>query len=238
MSGDGVCPSCGGYYKGLSLHWKQSDCSYPTLDCRQEDIFTGLLMGDACCSPNVDARLVMTTLEFLKWVSEEFPLITNDVTLDEKGEALMKRNPEMYNNTPQDKHRLGFKPVPDIRRYESWYSTGQKRFPDDLELNPLICKTWYCCDGSLRGGRGVRFSVANESDRKGYIKSLFSDIGFSVTWNGYSVDVPVNESKDFLHWMGTPLPGFEYKWEWANGKLSTDREKKKRRKKLMERFSG
>jgi hypothetical protein len=79
----------------------------------------------------------------------------------------------------------------------------------------MVLKMWYISDGSLQNG-GPILTVWNESDRHEFILSLFEDIGLSVTWQNSNNDVYIRKKSqdDFFDYIGEPVPGFEYKWNY------------------------
>lgn len=185
---------------------------------RQYDILTGLLMGDAYrTSGSIGVEMVEE--DFLKWLKSEFPNCLGPISTRKRGE-----------NRKQT-YRIRFKNFNERDEFLNWYGDDGKAFPQNIELNPLISKVWYCCDGSLIENPCsvyVTFSINNEVKRLKKITDMFSQIGYSVTEYKYdyyhknlerevtncSVRIPKEESERFLDWMGEPLPGFGYKWNY------------------------
>jgi hypothetical protein len=173
-------------------------------------------MGDACCSLGKNAAnpvfsLRMNTKPFLAWLVDLFGSLVSDV---------IKEN--MTPHTPNMKDYiwgLNFRSAPYLHEYYDWYNSGQKRFPENLSLNPTIAKMWYVCDGGItRHGNEncrdrVQFSVSNEDDREDYLCGLFNEHGFDPTLSHHLLRFGVDDSEKILEWMGDPLPGFEYKWD-------------------------
>jgi len=113
---------------------------------------------------------------------------------------------------------------PVFERYKSWYDTGEKVFPPNLNFTPTVLKHWFCCDGTLvrsRSTETIRISAANEAGNENKLAKYFSSIGVEVSRfeqvkvNGITnlrINFNVNESKGLWDLMGDPLPGFRYKW--------------------------
>lgn len=71
-----VCPSCGGEYQRLAMHWNRSNCEYAEFTTQQEHILTGILMGDGDLhgrdDTNPHLRVRMTNEAFLDFVDENW----------------------------------------------------------------------------------------------------------------------------------------------------------------------
>jgi len=159
-------------------------------------------MGDATISGRSSTPyfiLQMQSEEFLEWFSNKTGFITSNVK-DGSQELSYVKSPST--------EKLEF--------LSEWYTDDGKRFKD-IQLSPLRTKIWYCCDGYLDWGKEranpvMRIASENESDRPEYLKSLFKERGFDARFTGNSLYFTVEESKKVLDWIGTPPPGFEYKW--------------------------
>lgn len=135
-------------------------------------------------------------------------------------------HPEKYN----DIYIIRTRRLPYFRRFKNWYTEDGKRFPDDLELTPVIAKYWYVCDGTVNWMRNysakIQFTSRNESGREEFVTELFERAGFTIQKNRHMYYLSVDESESMLEWMGSPPPGFEYKWEIES--RSTYEKKKER----------
>ena len=189
----------------------------------KQDIITGLLLGDGTVykPKKKSARLTIEMIEkdFLEWVNGELGDVVSHITLRDSAEEAAEKNrkygytvnEENYN----DIYRLQSRALPVLNKYYKWYETGQKRFPDNLELNPTICKMWYCCDGSLAQNESCVIYSANEIDRPEFLENLFKDSPLNPTIStggGGAIKFGREESREFLEWLGSPPNGFEYKW--------------------------
>lgn len=220
------CPECGNLYPKLGSHWRWNSDHRPNIDDRQHEILTGLLMGDGTVqregNPNMKCR--MTTPEFLEWIDEEMGILGCGVKFEMSAEESARNSRERKLNF--DAHEDDYSDVyiwssrnhPDFSQYSDWYSTGRKRFPDDLELTPLIMKVWFCGDGSLRSDDRTNsrpylsIAASNEEDRREFLFGLFSEQPAIPKWTSGSVYFSVDDSEYLWEYMGDPLPGFEYKW--------------------------
>lgn len=209
-----------------------SDDEYAELDPVQfEELFTGLLMGDA----SIDAtsgrspclHLRMTNCSFLEWLDNRLGALTTGVrrycTAAEAAEHARQTGfrPNANAKNYRDVYDLRTRRHPWFDRLAEWYTTGVKTFPSDLTLTPTVTKMWYVCDGGLvmtkaHTSPGYPFIKSkNEMDRSTFLLDLFESIGFSPRFDEYNVNLVFSrgESDSFLEWIDEPPPGFEYKWE-------------------------
>lgn len=173
-------------------------------------------MGDATIergSGNSCLSLRGISKEFIKWVWDELGHLASRF---QKSEGATKQIGKPVWEVRTRSH-------PELKEFENWYGYDGKMFPIDLELTPLITKVWYCCDGNLNfqswdGKNYPRCSigVSNEEDRENYLKTLFDKIGFEIYLSSPSLFISSSQTEEFLEWMGEPLPGFEYKWEYGS----------------------
>lgn len=221
-----VCHSCGGEFKGVGQHWAKSTCPYPEPTERQHEIITGVLMGDGYIymndGENPYLSVQMTNEEFLKWLYDELDPLSryfkHEQTAKEKAEQNRRNGysddarEEDYN----DVYGFSTRCLPALKKYAAWYETGQKRFPDDLELTPLVLKMWYVCDGTKYTQENTRpvieIGCTNERDRVEYVKGLFSSLDVSPRFDDSVVRFRVDDSEKLWKYMGDSVPGFEYKW--------------------------
>ena len=203
------CLDCGKNFdskKGRNVHIGQTSCEYPELSQKQKQITTGLLMGDAWlngCFMAIDN----TNFEFIEWLEDELEIVHGKT-------ALRKMDDPNHN----DQKRMRLQTHSWFEQLRSWYDGGKKKFPEDLELTPMILKVWYACDGSLvEGNRSdyyeARISASNE--REGNLEGLFEDTPLNPTvYRNTNVEIVfgANEREAFFEWVGEPVPGFEYKW--------------------------
>lgn len=223
------CPNCSYDGTNLGLHWSNNpNCDYPELTQHQKDILVGLLLGDATVNNNsgkhafVQANMI--SKEFLQDIREELGIFATDVRLSRSAEKSYQNASKYFENCQlenyHDIYRLQTRCIPFATKLNSWYDSGLKKFPSNLQLNKTIAKLWYVCDGNVHwysdsSNGHVQISATNESDRKEYIKSLFNEVGFtpSFTENSEKVSFSVEESTEFLEWLGEPPKDFRYKWE-------------------------
>jgi len=223
-----TCPQCDEKFEKLGVHWARGSCDYPTPDSQIDEILTGLFMGDGSLaahdSENPYMRWNNTNKEFLDHVDSLMDWLTTGVRLKKTAETSAEQTIER-NHTDWDYDPDNFEAIygtrtrrlPYFRKFKEWYEDSQKRYPSDLELTPTVAKYWYVSDGTLNWMRQssvrVVFACQNESDRPEYITSLFNSVGFDVKQNKHMYYLSVEDSEQFLEWVGEPVPGFEYKWE-------------------------
>lgn len=213
------CPSCGEEKEHLGTHITQSaSCEYTNMDQEKKEILIGLLMGDGCIS---DGRytLAMVNKKFMNYINKK--LEPWSCSLSKIRDA--RENVSMPHGGKSDtKPVYGFsiRSHPYIKKLESWFYSGKKKFPDGLSLTPKVTKMWYVSDGGLNWNNyhraNVQITSTNEINRRKYIESKIKDIGFDVNMSGKTIVFKKTETGDFLNWLGSPPPGFEYKWENEN----------------------
>lgn len=228
------CHDCGGAYDRLTMHWQRSSCERLQFTSSQIEMMTGLLMGDGDVhrrdDPNPLFRIRMTNKEFLDHLDDELGVLSNGVFLDRSADQMADRalknqsaevpgfetvNEENYN----DLYGLRTVSHPDLHRFSSWYTTGEKRFPSDLSLTPEIARMWYVCDGWLASDSTstdsdrIMFKASNESDRTEFLVKLIEDSGFSAGFSRNSLQISAYDTERMIDWMGEAPPGFEYKWD-------------------------
>lgn len=230
------CNDCGEEYKKITTHWSKSDCSHPEI--KNQELLTGLIMGDATIDDKFDEtrnprlRLTMTNKEYLESLYKKAPYLWT------KKPSIHRTSEELASNKHKDSFTESNNPAnfktqykiqtishPDLEKYEKWYSTGKKVFPEDLELTPTILKHWYVCDGSYNNNGSRRFLTihcSNERKNKEKINGMFEEKGFTDfrwredktsngTWRA-SISFTVEETERLFEYMGNPPKGFDYKW--------------------------
>ena len=190
-------------------------------------------MGDGyvrTCSkkPFIAANMIARTyLEHLS--SEVFPICSKDVTLKRTAQEMVEKNrdngfrPNAKVENYSDIYSWGTVCHPELRQYEKWYSTGEKVFPEDIDLTPTVLKHWHCGDGSLQKGKWAVITLTNERENKDKIENIFNRVGLEdFFWDeyerankeGYKCEIVFRQegTKNFFEHIGKPLPGFKYKW--------------------------
>lgn len=216
-----MCKLCDEEFEQIANHWRQSSCGYPSPTSRQKQILTGMLLGDAYInehsgSGNCLMRAKMVNIEFLEWLHSEISELSANLsvymTQEESFVDAKKRLPNEVTSLENYSEIYEYRTVrhPYFNQLRQWYSSGEKRFPENLSLTDTTAKVWYCCDGSW--DERISIYAKNENDRVDYLKSLFP-VG-EPRWQSESncIRFTREDSKDVLDWMGEPLPGFEYKW--------------------------
>lgn len=215
-----ACPTCGEKFSAVVQHIRQSDCPYPWPNPKQQEIFEGLLMGDGHVRSGREMRnarfqLENTNTEFLRWVSEEIGWLHGSTTISTTEEM----HQDGFN------HKTSYKTVtphhPYFNSLREWYSTGDRVFPEDLELTPMKLKMWYCSDGHLTQ-KCPLIACDNESKNVEKIKQYFERAGLptpianiserSDGGEGMRLRWNIEESIEIFNYMGDPVPGMEYKW--------------------------
>jgi len=177
---------------------------------RQHEILTGILMSDGWASygnPRKTAKIQvdMITEEFITWLKEQMGDVCGDI---------YQREPN--NKKHKTQYRLSTRCLEEFVQYREWYSSGEKVWPEDIKLTPLTLKMLFVGDGTAAkthsGSKFIKICLKKERENKEKIEKMFERVGFEVKWHGYSIRFTVQESRDIWEYMGSPPPGFEYKW--------------------------
>lgn len=223
------CPSCGEDFKRLGLHWWHGTCPYPDVSEETEQTLLGLLMGDGSIpiqqgGDNSVFHIPMTNRTFLNWLDKQLGILTTGVSLKKTASELASINrqtgfsPDAREENYHDMYTVWSRTHPLFNEMrEIWYPEGEKRFPGDLELTPMIAKFWYLCDGYLDFGDWGRprlgIKARNESERSAYLIDLLKQAGVSPSYQRHELRFSCDDTEAFIEWMGDAPPGFEYKWE-------------------------
>lgn len=225
-----VCPTCSTEYKRIGSHWAQANCPYPQPTDEQMQILKGILLGDGSI-PRTEGnpRFVvgMANSEYLEFIDSKFPVLGTGVNLmrDASQSAEYSREydivPGASSDDYEDIYRWEFRRTPHIKNLDDWYETGKKIFPEDLDMTPIILKHWFVCDGwtSKRWENPtVGIAAANEIKSVDKLVSYFDQSDcpspshvhegagkMELRWGAA-------ETKEFFEYIGSPVPGFEYKW--------------------------
>lgn len=218
-----VCPECGGEYNRLGQHLALSSCNYPDIPDRYKRIIIGVLMGDGSITIGSGSKRGQFTVgsitkEYLTYLQETAPnWLWNGIFLDTTAEQRVE-----YGHTEGNQHdyyKLNSMRHPvftQLRR--EWYNDGNKRYPDDLDLDPLILKHWYVTDGTLHKRAGnarcrAKIACSNESDRPETVISLIDQVGISAHHDKHGgFQIGADDTELMFDMIGDPIPGFEYKW--------------------------
>lgn len=225
-----ICHSCDTEYERPGYHWSNGSCSYPQLPYLKSAIVYGLMLGDGTLRTHTSCPFVQTYMineRFLQWVDEELAWLSTGVSLyrtADKSAEVSRNNghPGADAENYHDVYVMQTRTMPEFRRYLSWYDDSEtKRFPQDATLDPTSAKVWYACDGSLNWDRRypnsrphATIGVKNEMDDISTVLDMFDNSTFHhiprVDRN--TIRFSVDETEDFLDWMGDAPPGFQYKW--------------------------
>jgi hypothetical protein len=214
------------------MHWNRSDCPYPQFSDFQWELLVGLLMGDAdlhgLSDPNPHFRLRMTNEPFLNALADRFGVLSKGVYLARDAKTqyeTAKQNKEAGYEKFQTVNRERYSDLfglrtcshPALNEFRRWYDEGEKRYPKDLTLTPVVTRMWFVCDGWLAkeasASPRIMFKVSNERDRTEFLIDLFDSAGFDVGFSRDAIQVPYAETRRMLEWMGHPPAGFDYKWD-------------------------
>lgn len=231
-----TCLNCGDEYEQIGVHWSSGNVCYePQMDDKLFEILVGNLMGDGCIDKtdkNPNLLCEMANQEYLEFLDSLFGVFSTSVRLSCTAEEAAKNNrergfrPNADSDNYSDKYVFRTRNLSQLSSLADWYSSGEKVFPESLELTPTVLKHWYVGDGhySLKeeSNRGnIVIAMNNERENKEKIENYFQDIGVEVgRWREYDAGDYIDcaavfhadETEQLFEYMGEPLPGFEYKW--------------------------
>jgi hypothetical protein len=226
-----ICHDCQHKYDRISAHWSGSDhCEYPKLTDEQHDIIVGLMMGDGCAAynekhKNPNIRVNCIKPEYLHYLSDKFGVLGNDVFLGKTGDEKAAENrergfrPDANGDDYSDQYGFTTMSTPEMWEYRHWYDSGEKVWPESIELNPLTLTHWFCGDGNNQFDYpSVRLSMNNERDNRDKVESYFERVGLPTPdrWgiNDVSCNAAWNKesSEELFEYMEGPVAGYEYKW--------------------------
>lgn len=224
------CGECGRMYDSISHHWGSSPSHEPELSKHQHDVLTGVLMGDGHVKvngKNGHLTVNMITRPYLKVLDNTFSELSNGITLDRTAEESFKQSGGVFQTDKEnfnDIYQFRTKAHREITPYRDWYSSGEKVWPENIDLTPTVLKHWYCCDGSYNTSnnhRSIRIGVKNEKGAKQKVDTYFEEKGLPTPYyseppnsiTGSCVAEWSNiPSDELFEYMGEPIDGFKYKW--------------------------
>jgi len=229
-----ICEQCGREFKQIGVHWYLSECSHPPLTDRQREITVGLLMGDGClgrCNKNPFLTCGMISPNYLEYLDEQFEILGTGVSLKETAEARAKQNrdsgfsPDAKAKNYSDVYQWQTRSHPELHEF-NWYTTGEKVWPETIDLTPTVLNHWFSGDGHWDNSGShnrIRITLSNEVENQEKVDKIFENSGLPSPSN-YSIskredgsrtcnaEFTVEQSKELWQYMGDPLPDFEYKW--------------------------
>jgi len=226
-----LCHQCGNSYQRIASHWGQSAaCEYPSFSDEQLEILTGLLMGDGWIDysnrrPRIGVKMI--TPDYLRYLCERFGRFGGDVNLVMSGEenAAEKRRSGFRPNADaknySDIYKWTTMSHPELEKFARWYSSGEKVWPENLDLTPTVLTHWYCGDGNWNNKQGhnfIQIGMKNEIQNTNKVSKYFSRRGLPTPTsydgmpNNCIARFNVDESKQLWKYMRGPPRGFEYKW--------------------------
>lgn len=226
------CPECGKEFDMLGQHFNTYTDHRPDIDT---EIVTGLLMGDGCLAKrdtkNSYLTINMTNKTYLEYLDSEFGCLSTGVSLKnsskEQADLAISGglNPDAKENNYKNMYTLNTRKHPTLSNFNSWYYSGKKEFPSDLDLTPKVLKHWYVCDGSYESETGrVSIAISNEIDRIDNIYDMFNRAGLPEPDYNHSSDRKNRSGKrcmirfnkdsalELFEYMGETVDGFKYKF--------------------------
>jgi len=227
---DVTCHQCDSTYQRIGYHWSNGRCDYPEIPDDKSSLVLGLMLGDGTLRTHTSDPFVQTYMinePFLEWMDEQLAWLSTGVSkyrTAQRSAELSQNNghPDASVEDYHDVYVMQTRTMPQFQAYESWYANSdRKRFPDNIVLSPIEAKVWFACDGSLNWDRRypnsrphATIGVRSEMDDIGKVLDMFeqSTFGQAPRVDENTIRFSVDETEDFLEWMGDAPPGFDYKW--------------------------
>lgn len=206
--GNRRCPECGETKDRLSRHW--SFCEFPTVDDDLRALLTGVLLGGGTLQgngENTQHLLVQTTSEQLaRWLFRELDWLAHSL-----GREIFEGEREPIYRVRTHGHTF----LRWLR--DAWYRDGKKRIQADTSLTPRSARVWWALAGGLEWtgphDSQVRGTVSAEADaRAEAIASVLETAGFKCKRLDRRVVIYRPVLREWLAWIGEPVPGVEHKW--------------------------
>lgn len=197
-----TCPRCEKEFSEISKHFKSS--GWPKIDSDTKEFLEGMLIGDGSIDTSTDRLLLYNTeKEYVDWCTENIPnwLIQNIFTREER------------DGNRKDLYVLQTITHPFFKKLrDDYYEDGRsnKKIPKDFNLTSVKMKHWIAADGNYNNNR-YRIRCDSDMDRPNFLESIFEN--FSVTVSGPEICFSSEETEKVRQYMGTPVPGYEYKWK-------------------------
>lgn len=226
-----TCHQCGTTYERPGYHWSNGSCDYPSIPDVKSSQVLGMMLGDGTLRTHTSSPFVqsyMINKPFLEWLDDQLAWLSTGVSLYRTAEhsAQLSRDngyPDADEANYHDVFVMQTRTMPQFERYVSWYeNSDRKQYPAELTLTPIDANIWYVCDGSLNWDRRypnarpyATVGVSTETQTSETVLGMFDRSTFDhipqVDEN--TVRFSVDETEDFLDWIGVAPDGFEYKWE-------------------------
>lgn len=219
-----LCEQCGNDYKGIGNHWSQSNCSYAEIDGETIELLKGFILGDGHLSerkknPRVD--VMNTNLRFLEWLDNKLGWLSCGVRLYATADEVAERITNGFGRESDVRKcnhafKLYTRNHEKLNIFESWYNESTASIPNGETFTKEGILSWYVSDGYLYNERDgcsqVSVASKNEMDNGESVCDLIEDHGFDVIQSGKTFLIPVDQTPEFLEYIGPAPPGFEHKW--------------------------
>lgn len=191
-------------------------------------------MGDGCLKRTANKKercgsqsieIVSIKKRFLDYLYNEYSPFFNQPKMrrSAKESALSSADSDYIStndgSTFRTQYRIVSKAIPFFNKYDCWKSSGEKRWPRDIEFNPTQVKYLYVADGGLswnKNSNSCRAQITSTNEPKMLRKMVekFNGLGIECTQFDDRLMFKPTSTQQFLDFIGNePVPGFEYKWE-------------------------
>jgi hypothetical protein len=181
----------------------------PTLSADQHAVIEGVLLGGAHAT---DGNLIVqtTSRSLVGWVVDRLGWLAGRLTAEEDNDQAHRTLYRLY--TPAH---------PSVKQYAEWVDGP----PPTYSLSPLAGRVWWAFAGHLefqdQGTYRVGRISAQADEKAEWIQRLLSDSGVEGQRHHDYVKLSSTALRDWLRWIGDPVPGAEHLWAESEAEYQT-----------------
>jgi len=143
---------------------------------------------------NPRLRANMISRSYLQYIDDKFGILSNGVKMSRSSKESAKLHRVCGFNSNADEsdysnvYTWRSMRHPELKEFSNWYSSGEKIWPNEIDLTPTVLKHWYCCDGTWNNKNHhnyISISSFNERCEIDKIEEMFERSGLPEP-NNYS----------------------------------------------------
>lgn len=240
-SSDGkvICGQCGEKYSEIGTHWsKSSNCEYEGICELKMEMVVGLMMGDGCVggkeNKNQRVKVDWSSKRQCLWLDDCMGWLSTGVSHVRTPEESARNmevsglNGEKYSaNTDNfsDMYEVYTRRHPNFSVFMDWYNSGEKVWPENIDLTPTTLLFWYVSDGDYNvygTNNYISIAMKNEKNNTEKVCNYFSSAdlpqpsfnrgGERPQWSVKDTNILLDYMKKSPFYSGGGPPGFEYKF--------------------------
>jgi len=135
---------------------------------------------------NPRLEVEMVSKNYLQYISDVFGILGGEVRLTHTAAESAKDvrqsglGPNAKKENYSDVYRWRSISHPEMHKFASWYKSGEKVWPKDINLTPTVLKHWYCGDGHWHNSNSknhIKIAMSNEADETKKVSRMFESAG-------------------------------------------------------------